>query len=153
MNDIAIAATKNTPAIFSEIAQQRITIRGEAYPENAAQFYAPFFTWLNDYLEEKRHQATELNVELTYFNSSSSKVLFDLFERLEQAVAVGHQVVVNWRFHSDNDMIQEYGEEFAEEVKGLDFRLLAYDDNDQDACATPRTAAPSATAHHHEAPR
>jgi len=127
MNDIAIAATKNTPEILSEIAEHRITIRGEAYPENAAQFYGPFFSWLDDYLGQAIHHATEVNIELTYFNSSTSKVLLDLFDRLEKAVVGGQQMVVNWRFHRDNDMILEYGEEFAEEVKRLDFRLLAYD--------------------------
>jgi hypothetical protein len=52
--------------------------------------------------------------------------LLDLFRRLEQAAALGHQVVVVWRYHKENDMILEYGEEFAEEVGNLDFRLHEY---------------------------
>lgn len=126
MNDITIPATKNTPEIFSDIARRQLTIKGEAYPENAAQFYAPFFSWLDEYLSSGGTHATEVNIDLAYFNSSSSKVLLDLFNRLQQAAGEGHQVVVNWRYHAENDMILEYGEEFAEELEGLDFRLLEY---------------------------
>ena len=126
MNDIQIPATKNTPEIFSDIARQQLTIKGEAYPENAAQFYAPFFIWLEEYLAAGANHATEVTIDLAYFNSSSSKVLLDLFNRLEQAAGQGHQVVVNWRYHKENDMILEYGEEFAEELASLDFRLQEY---------------------------
>lgn len=128
MHDINIPATKNTPEIVSDIAQQTLTIRGEAYPENAAQFYAPFFTWLEEYLAEPGPAATKITIDLLYFNSTTSKVLLDLFDRLERAAAGGRRVVVNWRYHKENDMILEYGEEFSEEVQAIDFRLQEYHD-------------------------
>lgn len=126
MNDIQIQATKNTPEIVSDVARRTLLIRGEAYPENAAQFYAPLFSWLDAYLADPGHDAIEVNIELVYFNSSTSKVLLDLFDRLERSAGQGGRVVVNWRYHQENDMILEYGEEFAEEVRAIDFRLQAY---------------------------
>ena len=128
MKELMITATKNTPEISFNPANRILTIKGEAYPENAAEFYAPFFTWLEEYLAELENRSTAVNVELVYFNSSSSRVLLDMFDKLEESAKQGHQVVVYWRYHSDNDMILEYGEEFAEEVEAIDFRLQEFSD-------------------------
>jgi hypothetical protein len=126
MTDFILHATKNTPEIHADFASRTLSIRGEAYPENAAQFYAPLFTWLEDYLAQPGQLVTTVTIELVYFNSSSSRVLLDLFNRLERAAAQGHQVVVRWRCHQENDMIIEYGEEFAEEVKAIDFQIETF---------------------------
>ena len=128
MKELMMSATKNTPAISFNSANGILSIKGEAYPENAAEFYAPFFTWLEEYLAEKENRSTEVNVELVYFNSSSSRVLLDMFDKFEEAAKQGHQVVVHWRYHTDNDMILEYGEEFAEEVEAIDFQLQEFSD-------------------------
>ncbi|MCF6290574.1 MAG: DUF1987 domain-containing protein [Desulfobacterales bacterium] len=128
MKDIMIAATKNTPEISFESTNRVLTIKGEAYPENAAEFYAPFFAWLDEYLADAGSGSTQVNIELVYFNSSSSRVLLDLFDKLEESARQGHRVVVNWKYHADNDMILEYGEEFAEEVEAIDFQLQEFSD-------------------------
>lgn len=128
MNDITVPATKNTPEISFDHSRKVLTIMGEAYPENAAKFYAPLFAWVDDYLADPANRALGIDIELVYFNSSTSKALLDLFDKLEAAAGLGCQVVVNWKYHKDNDMILEYGEEFAEEVRAIDFRLQEYSD-------------------------
>jgi hypothetical protein len=54
-------------------------------------------------------------VSLAYFNSSSTKMLFSLFEILNNAVLSGNVVVLNWFYDEDDDTILEFGEEIADD--------------------------------------
>jgi hypothetical protein len=81
MENLEITATKYTPEITFDAGSNVLEIKGETYPENTAEFYAPVFTWLDEYIAQLQDQQVTLNLEITYFNSSSSKVLMDLFDR------------------------------------------------------------------------
>ena len=59
-----------------------------------------------------------------YFNSSTSKILMDIFDIFEEASESGKNIVVNWLYDSDNEAVQEYGEEFAEDFENLKFNLV-----------------------------
>jgi hypothetical protein len=66
-----------------------------------------------------------VNVTLAYFNSSSTKMLFSLFEILNNAVLSGNVVVLNWFYDEDDDTILEFGEEIADDFAALEFRPQA----------------------------
>lgn len=48
-----------------------LEFKGECYPENIAEFSAPLFSWLEDYLKQRYIPAFTVNIELYYFNSST----------------------------------------------------------------------------------
>jgi len=121
-----VAATETTPEISFDRHANTISIKGESYPENSANFFAPFFNLLEDYLATESEDAIELNIELVYFNSSSSQVLHDIFDKLEEQAKKGRKVTVNWRYHHKNDMSLEYGEEFAEDLQFVNFCLVEF---------------------------
>lgn len=126
MDKLVIAATKSSPAIEFDDEVGRLYIKGSCYPENAAAFFAPVFAWLNEYLLTAQTKSTHCVVELTYFNSSSSRALSDMFELLDQAAASGASVRVDWRHHEENEMALEYGEEFLEDLNGVEFNLVKF---------------------------
>lgn len=124
MNNLHIEATKSSPAIAFDAENDLLTIVGESYPENAAGFFAPMFTWLKEYLagaEPGRTIRVEMNVP--YFNSSTSKVFLNLFDMLEAVAEKGTPVVVNWLYEADNDTALECGEDFQEEMRAMTFNL------------------------------
>jgi hypothetical protein len=123
MKALVIEATRCTPKINFDDTKNVLEIRGESYPENTALFYQPIFAWLADYLENLNEEMVEVNVEMIYFNSSSSKVLMDFFDVLEYATSTGKKIQVNWCYDKDNDMALEYGEEFKEDLDTLNFSL------------------------------
>jgi len=125
METLIIEATKSSPSITMNAETHMIELRGESYPENTEIFYAPFFKWLNEYLNETHEEILTFNFELIYFNSSSSKILMDLFDLLEEKSEEGKKIVLNWCYDSDNDMAEEYGEEFKEDIEHLDFNLVS----------------------------
>ncbi|MFP4452722.1 MAG: DUF1987 domain-containing protein [Desulfobacterales bacterium] len=80
--------------------------------------------WLETYLNQLEDETVEVDVELIYFNSSSSKVFMNFFDMLEDAARRGVSVVVNWKYHKDNDTALECGEEFQEDMENVSFNLV-----------------------------
>lgn len=124
MEKLLIDATKSSPKIDFDHNTNILNIEGESYPENTTQFYAPVTAWLEEYMKNVNEEEITVNIELIYFNSSSSKVLMDLFEFLEDHSDDGKNIVVNWIYDEDNDAALEYGEEFAEDLESLKFNLV-----------------------------
>jgi deoxyribodipyrimidine photolyase len=124
MKNLEISKTKTTPEILFNFSKNELSITGESFPENTSEFYAPVFEWLEEYLDTLSDQLVTVNIELVYFNSSSSKVLMDLFDMLEESVQNGKEISVNWRYDEDNEMAAEYGEDFMEDLEHLPFHLV-----------------------------
>ncbi|MCU7834585.1 MAG: DUF1987 domain-containing protein [gamma proteobacterium symbiont of Taylorina sp.] len=124
MQTLEISATKSSPAVHFDAQSNTLSIMGESYPENTAQFYEPVFEWLEEYIDSLQEQHVTFNMELIYFNSSSSKALMDIFDILEEACDEDKKIVLNWIYDEDNDAALEYGEEFAEDIESLTFNLV-----------------------------
>jgi hypothetical protein len=125
MENLAIEATKQTPKVSFDAENHVLEFQGESYPENMALFAAPIFTWLEKYLEQLGEQTFTVNIDLTYFNSSSSKMLLDLFDKLEEEVENnGKDIIVNWIYDAEDDGAEEFGEEFQEDLESLTFNLV-----------------------------
>ncbi len=125
MDNLRIDPTRNTPEIDFDFRRHSLLIRGESYPENAADFYAPVLAWLEEYLGALQSCEVVLRVDLTYFNSSSTKALFRIFDLLEDASGGGNTVRVRWHYDVDDDNILEFGEDFREDFARLLFELCA----------------------------
>ena len=124
MKNLHIATTKYTPEVNFDSETMVLEIRGESYPENTAEFYSPVFSWLNELLERvSLDNRITVNMEIIYFNSSSSKVLMDIFDLLEEKASHGVGIQINWIYDAENESALEYGEEFQEDLKKAVFHL------------------------------
>jgi hypothetical protein len=124
MKNLEIPGSKTTPEIMFNRETHELSIKGESFPENTSEFYTPVFEWLENYLSSITDQSVMMNIELMYFNSSSSKVLMDFFDMLEENVEQGKDITVNWLYDEDNEMAIEYGEDFMEDLELLPFHLV-----------------------------
>ena len=124
MTRLTIPATASSPFIDFDPESRILTIKGESYPENCSRFYGPMFDWLRGFLGRSNGHRVELNMEILYFNSSTSKTFMDLFDLLDQEAEKGKNIVVNWYYHEENEMALECGEEFKEDVSYVFFNLV-----------------------------
>lgn len=115
MNRLCIEQAKATPKVDFDPASSILRIEGQSYPENAFKFYEPVFAWVDEYLAGNRAPLT-VQVALSYLNTSSSKCMLMLLDRLEEAFRAGQPVVLNWSCDADNESEWECAEEFKEEV-------------------------------------
>ena len=123
METLTIEASKYTPYIMMDGDTGVIDIRGKSYPENTFEFYTPVMEWLKDYFKNPQKK-TILTMEILYFNSSSSKFFYDLFDFLE-AHSNMTDLVINWVYDEENESALEAGEEFKEDFEDLSFYIVA----------------------------
>jgi hypothetical protein len=121
MDNLYIAATTTSPEVDFQFDQNVLTFKGESYPENAAAFYAPVIEQLRAYLASCNDAAITVEVTLTYFNSSSTKMLFSVFDALDQAASSGNRVVVRWYRDAEDETILEFGEELQSDFTAIQF--------------------------------
>jgi len=122
MATIDIEKTQLTPSILLDKEQGLIEIKGDSLPENTAEFYKPLMAELKDYFNSPQDK-TIVNLEITYFNSSSSKLFFDFFDLLETASAK-YDIEINWIYDEENESMEEAGEDFVEDFEDLTFNMV-----------------------------
>ena len=122
-DDLFIPATGSSPEVDFRFGAHALSLKGESYPENAAAFYGDILARTRAYLASlPQGQAVTVDVALTYFNSSSTKMLFGFFNALSDAAEAGTPVVLNWHHDVDDETNLEFGAELHEEFPAIDFR-------------------------------
>ena len=121
MEPFYIPASPTSPEVALRFDLNTLSVKGESYPENAAQFYNPVIEQVRAWLAGCSQAEITVNVSLAYFNSSSTKMLFTLFEALNQAALDGSHVRLNWYYEEDDDTILEFGQELQDDFSALDF--------------------------------
>ena len=115
--------TESTPYVLIDEAEGYIRFKGECYAENTIEFFKKTTDWLSAYLPSD-FRSLIFDCELEYFNSSSSKLLYNMLKAMNQRASHGKRIVVNWYVEEGNDIILEYGEDFKDELKDLDFNII-----------------------------
>ena len=82
MESISIEGTPKTPTVNFDAGTGIVEIKGRSIPENSIEFYRPLVEWLDSYSNEPQNLTT-VNIQLEYFNTSSSKCILDVFKKLE----------------------------------------------------------------------
>ena len=114
-----IAATNRTPEIT--FSGSGCSIKGECYPEDITELSKPVMKQMATDLTQT--DLYNLHIELYYFNSSSAKFLFDVFDFLDYQAGQGKDISVTWFYRQDDDSMEEAGEEFQEDVESISFKL------------------------------
>jgi hypothetical protein len=78
--------------------------------------------WLEEYAKGPLEK-TIVNVQLEYFNTSSSKCILDVFKKLEAISKAKHDVVINWYYEEDDEDMLEAGEDY-ESIIRVPFKMI-----------------------------
>lgn len=76
MDNLLLDGTQCTPEINLNAESGVISMVGKSYPENTFDFYQPVMDWIAAYFNGEAKDKTVINMEIIYFNSSSSKLFF-----------------------------------------------------------------------------
>lgn len=119
---LLIQPTKITPFIYFNEGESCLTFKGRSSPENPIDFYQSVIDFVDEF-ETSQKSVLVVNVCLEYFNTSSTKVLFNIFKQLASVQdKSGKVIVINWFYEDwDEDML-EIGEDFANALD-LEFNL------------------------------
>lgn len=114
-------AREDTPYILLDV-DGKCKFEGKSYPEDVATFYIPILKWFKNYNEFGRKDLV-IDIKMSYFNSSSSKVFIDIFERLEDYK--NKSVTINWYYPENDEELHEAGEIY-QGLTNLKFNYIAY---------------------------
>lgn len=122
MEPISIEGSPKTPTVIFDASEGIIEIKGRSIPENSIEFYKPLVDWLEEYKKDPL-PLTKVNIQLEYFNTSSSKCILDVFKKLEAIHKAKHDVEVNWYYEEDDEDMLEAGEDY-ESIIRIPFKMI-----------------------------
>lgn len=121
---LQIEETQDTPKVHFDKTLGIFEISGRSLPENAIKFYSPVFVWLEEYLAAPNTE-TCFEFKLDYFNSASTKKIFEIITVLERLAESGATVIIKWYYSKDDELIKGKGEELQEMVD-IPFEVTTY---------------------------
>jgi hypothetical protein len=122
MEPLTIEGSAKTPNVKFEGDQGFIEIKGRSIPENSIEFYKPLVDWLEEYGKGPA-ALTKVNIQLEYFNTSSSKCILDVFKKLEAIYKAKNEVIINWYYEEDDEDMLEAGEDY-ESIIRVPFKMI-----------------------------
>lgn len=122
MEKFSVESTSKTPFISFDMTSGVLEIKGRSIPENSIEFYKPLVEHLERYATSPK-AATNVNVQLEYFNTSSSKCILDVFKKLEAIHKGGSAVTINWHYEEDDEDMLEAGEDY-QAIINVPFKMI-----------------------------
>jgi hypothetical protein len=124
VEDTHLKATDNAPEVILSYSDGLIELEGRSYPENTFEFYEPILEWIRTYFDGYAKDPTTINIKLTYFNSATTQVLFDMLDIINDGTRDG--IIFSWYYDSENENGLEDYEDFSEEFESLGIQAVAY---------------------------
>ena len=121
-----IEPTRLTPFVQLDAKAGILEFKGRSSPSASLEFYYPILSNIDKAFVNGTASLTA-NFAFEYFNTSSSKCLFDILKRLAQFKTKGMDVQVNWYYEEYDDDMKETGEDY-EDVLGMSFNYIAVEE-------------------------
>ncbi len=119
---LTIKPTSNTPFIEFDPQIGSLTIIGQSHPEDPQEFYRDLVDVVSEYCQNPKIN-TKVIVDLEYMNTGTSRVIYNVFKKLESIVDDKREVEVHWRYEEDDDDMLDAGKIFSELTK-LKFKMI-----------------------------
>jgi len=126
MQKLYIEPTDLTPEIKFSPDENIFVISGISSPEDVRALYYPVIDWIRTFVDDimggtvkvyHKDSPLKMHVDLSYFNSSSAKFLFDIFSELKRLKSSEVPVVVEWFHEAEDTDMREAGSDIAELVE------------------------------------
>jgi SiaC family regulatory phosphoprotein len=124
MNKYYLEETEFTPEISLDIDSRKFIFKGVSRPEDVFKFYQPAIKWLKDVDENilthtnAKYNIPQINIDfhLSYFNSSSSKMLLQILEIVKKIQNKGIEINIDWYYDSSDEQMYDDGMDLSESI-------------------------------------
>lgn len=124
MQRFELKETGTTPYVLLDSLNGVLTFEGRSIPENVIEFYHPIIKWIEEYSLSPLDE-TKVFFKLEYFNTSSSKRIFDVMKRVESiTIQTGKSVTINWYYEEDDEDIFFAGSDYKALITKVEFNLI-----------------------------
>lgn len=115
MQNIEILPTAITPLANFETTGNFI-LQGRSIVPDAFSFYQPIVDWVR----QQKLSFVRFEINIDYYNTASSKMLFDLLKAIDTNDTVSKFDVI-WHFEEDDEDTLEHGQLLAEKLSKARF--------------------------------
>jgi hypothetical protein len=135
MEKLFISPTHSAPEIHLSIEENIFSISGTSRPEDVRSLYYPVTDWMKKFVDNilngthynfSSENPIKLKIDLSYFNSSSVKFLYDIFSELKRVSPSGIPVIIEWYYDNDDPELREAGEDISN-MAGMKFKYFPKD--------------------------
>jgi len=135
MDQLHIEKGEFTPLISFDSESRQLEIVGISRPENVGEFYEPVLNWFEELEKEIEYGVFSidedkpfvLKMHLTYFNSATSKVLWQMLEIFNRLIAKGLKIKVEFYYDEGDEQMLEDGQELSE-TSNIPFEFIEIED-------------------------
>ena len=103
---------KNCPGIVYFYENNTLEIAGRSIPENPELIFRKLDEWITGHFEKS--DALDVNIQLEYINSGSSKYLYEILKRLTGYANSGKHLKIKWLYEEDDEAMLELGEHYRD---------------------------------------
>jgi hypothetical protein len=114
--DLIIEPTGTSFGVEFLFDQRLLRFSGDSYPENAFDFFNPLLQWIKILVNHSR-KPVFVEFKVNYFNTSSSKFLFQILEMLHAFRDKGNTVCVSFLMQENGDDTFETWKELMDELE------------------------------------
>jgi len=111
-------STQSTPYVLIDEKNHRMQLEGMSFHENTIEFFQDIIQWLDDYITSDFDTFT-FDCKMKYFNSSTTKILFDMLELMDEHASDNKKIIVNWHVNKDDDLLIELFEDIEDDYENL----------------------------------
>jgi len=123
LNPLIIEKTHNTLNVVLDKENNKFFFEGRSVTENAVDFFKPITDWLYEYKKEPLDE-TIVNVDIEYYNTSTSMLLLDILNLFDKINKSGKFVKIIWNYLEEDFDILEAGEDYSS-ILNLPFEFKA----------------------------
>ena len=119
MEVLNIKGGNDIPTVICDPVKGFIELKGKAITEDPFnEIFEPILLWLKEYTNNTL-ATTTVNIQLEYFNTSSSKYLLEVLRVLEAIHKSDEDtsVLINWFYEDDDEDMLEAGQDYEAMVK------------------------------------
>jgi hypothetical protein len=103
---------KNCPGIAYYPDSDKLELVGRSIPENPELIFRRLDEWLTIHFE--KNNTLDVEIQLEYINSGSSKYLYEILKRLTGFLKSGKKVEIKWLYEEDDEAMLELGEHYRD---------------------------------------
>lgn len=103
---------KNCPGIYYYPDNNKLELIGRSIPENPELIFKRLDDWITVHFEN--HKELNVNIQLEYINSGSSKYLYEILKRLTGFGRSENVVKMKWLYEEDDEAMLELGEHYRD---------------------------------------
>jgi hypothetical protein len=113
MSLMHLRPSRTTPLVVLDDVTGDCYLIGDSMPENSMEFYGHLMAWMDQHLPGMT-SPVRWHFRMHYFNTSSTKGLYQMLARIKAEIANGKQHEIIWDVENSDEFMREAGENFIE---------------------------------------